>query len=188
LPSVQLIPARQRITLDKTAFVDDEKTLDDYGVKEGDSLFVKDLGPQISWRTVFLVEYVRPTSTQLSISAEHVVIERIHTDVWPLRLYASDFQAGPLVIHPLFYFFGQQIYGGIARLAGERLVPYEHSNMQKYVLPDPSRGSMYLGHIWPLYVVMLHVARVALGLVLLHFAKREYETVLWVSCVSRRLM
>jgi very-long-chain enoyl-CoA reductase len=61
-PSEQLIPARQRITLDKTAFVDDDKTLDDYGVKEGDSLFVKDLGPQISWRTVFLVEYVSPSS------------------------------------------------------------------------------------------------------------------------------
>lgn len=62
-PPLQLIPARQRITLDKTAFVDDEKTLDDYGVKEGDSLFVKDLGPQISWRTVFLVEYVSPPSS-----------------------------------------------------------------------------------------------------------------------------
>ncbi|KAL7411924.1 3-oxo-5-alpha-steroid 4-dehydrogenase-domain-containing protein [Mrakia frigida] len=109
----RLLVSRQRITLDNVPFTDDDKTLDDYHVKEGDSLFLKDLGRQISWKTVFLVEY-----------------------------------AGPLIIHPLFYFYGQQIYGGLAKIAGETLVPFEHSDVQK----------------------------VALGLVLLHFVKRELET------------
>jgi len=40
-------------------------------------------------------------------------------------------QAGPLVIHPIFYFFGLHIYGGLAKLGGETLVPFEHSDMQK---------------------------------------------------------
>lgn len=68
---LQLIPARQRITLDKVALVDDDKTLDDYGVKEGDSLFVKDLGRQISWRTVFLVEYVSSTPLRFLRRSRH---------------------------------------------------------------------------------------------------------------------
>ena len=36
----------------------DDDTLLKAGVVDGEELSVKDLGPQISWRTVFLVEYV----------------------------------------------------------------------------------------------------------------------------------
>jgi len=36
----------------------DDVTLKDAGVEEGGELSVKDLGPQVSWKTVFLVEYV----------------------------------------------------------------------------------------------------------------------------------
>ena len=48
---------------DKKALDDEVKISTVLGVKlEGAELQVKDLGPQISWRTVFLIEYVRTTS------------------------------------------------------------------------------------------------------------------------------
>ncbi|WFD05792.1 very-long-chain enoyl-CoA reductase [Malassezia vespertilionis] len=59
---VAILPVeRQRITTSENrALGNDDKRLEDLGVKSGDKLFVKDLGPQISWRTVFLVEYAGP--------------------------------------------------------------------------------------------------------------------------------
>ncbi|WFD41855.1 very-long-chain enoyl-CoA reductase [Malassezia psittaci] len=49
---------RQRVTdVQKKPLFGDEKRLVELGVRSGDSLQVKDLGMQISWRTVFLVEY-----------------------------------------------------------------------------------------------------------------------------------
>lgn len=38
----------------------DTDTLGALGVKTGGKLFVKDLGPQIGWTTVFLAEYAGP--------------------------------------------------------------------------------------------------------------------------------
>ncbi|KAI5813152.1 3-oxo-5-alpha-steroid 4-dehydrogenase-domain-containing protein [Pyronema omphalodes] len=35
-------------------------TVEETGLREGSQIFVKDLGPQIAWRTVFLVEYFGP--------------------------------------------------------------------------------------------------------------------------------
>jgi len=76
------------------------KTLDD------SELQVKDLGPQIGWRTVFLIEYVRRSP-------------RV-----PLRIIdANLYQIGPLLIHPLFYYFPKVWYGK----------DVEHSSLQKYV-------------------------------------------------------
>ena len=46
---------------EKKALADDT-TLTDAGVVDGVELNIKDLGPQISWRTVFIVEYVRSCS------------------------------------------------------------------------------------------------------------------------------
>ncbi|KAF9907417.1 3-oxo-5a-steroid 4- dehydrogenase [Linnemannia zychae] len=98
-----LYPDRQRLTADKTA-LETGKTLSDYGLKDGDSVTFKDLGPQISWRTVFLIEY-----------------------------------GGPLLIHPLVYYLPSLFYGET----------FEHSWMQT----------------------------VTYWMVMLHFLKREYETV-----------
>ncbi|KAF9238538.1 3-oxo-5-alpha-steroid 4-dehydrogenase-domain-containing protein [Melanogaster broomeanus] len=54
-------PARQRITLkDSKNILQDELKLVDAGVVDGGELSVKDLGHQISWKTVFLVEYAGP--------------------------------------------------------------------------------------------------------------------------------
>ncbi|KAF9048866.1 3-oxo-5-alpha-steroid 4-dehydrogenase-domain-containing protein [Panaeolus papilionaceus] len=84
-------PARQKVVLkgDKKGLANEVELSTVLGaqLKEGE-LQVKDLGAQISWRTVFLVEY-----------------------------------AGPLLIHPLFYYFPKFWYGK----------SFEHSALQKYV-------------------------------------------------------
>src|SRR6267154_3900760 len=50
---------RQKIALkDSRNLLADNVTLKDAGVVEGGELSVKDLGAQVSWKTVFLVEYV----------------------------------------------------------------------------------------------------------------------------------
>nr|CAG8493319.1 4088_t:CDS:2 [Entrophospora candida] len=78
-------PDRQRLTFSQQ-LLQDKKTLKGYGIKDGDTILFKDLGPQISWRLVFFIEYL-----------------------------------GPLILHPIFYYFKSQIYGQ----------DFEHSEMQK---------------------------------------------------------
>lgn len=57
----RLTTERQRLTTEnKSPLLADEQRLTELGVHSGDTLYVKDLGPQISWRTVFLVEYGGP--------------------------------------------------------------------------------------------------------------------------------
>jgi len=61
-PKCKLSVERQRLTLgtERGAVVlDDHKALSEYSLKNGE-LFLKDLGPQISWKGVFLIEYFGP--------------------------------------------------------------------------------------------------------------------------------
>jgi len=58
-----LAPCRQRITDEKgqkVVVLEREKKLSDYGIKSGDQLFFKDLGTQLPFRFVYIVEYLGP--------------------------------------------------------------------------------------------------------------------------------
>lgn len=85
-------------------------------------------------------------------------------------------QAGPLFIHPFFYVFGNQIYGAIFSALGFQMIPYEHSNLQKRVVICGLLRRLSTRLTSP--SIRLSSSRVALGLVLFHFAKRELETIL----------
>nr|CAG8486635.1 7522_t:CDS:2 [Entrophospora candida] len=52
-------PERQHLTFSKQP-LSEEKTLKEYGIKEDDTIFFKDLGPQMCWRSVFVIEYLGP--------------------------------------------------------------------------------------------------------------------------------
>ncbi|RUS20383.1 3-oxo-5-alpha-steroid 4-dehydrogenase-domain-containing protein [Endogone sp. FLAS-F59071] len=100
-------PDRQRVTTEDKQVLEhgSGKSLADFGVQgEETTLYFKDLGPQASWRTVFIIEYM-----------------------------------GPFLFHPLLYFLPKLFYGS----------SFTHSPMQT---------ATYC-------------------LVLLHFAKRELETI-----------
>ncbi|KAG9305164.1 hypothetical protein G9A89_010672 [Geosiphon pyriformis] len=77
-------PERQRLTFNSKP-LEEGTRLSDYGIKNGDNVVFKDLGLQIGWRTVFLIEYL-----------------------------------GPIVIHPIFYYFSETIYRQ----------SFQHSKMQ----------------------------------------------------------
>jgi very-long-chain enoyl-CoA reductase len=65
---LQLYVERQKLTLKGEAkALDDDAVLAAAGVRDGSELAVKDLGPQISWKTVFLIEYVRLFSLSIHL-------------------------------------------------------------------------------------------------------------------------
>jgi very-long-chain enoyl-CoA reductase len=55
---------RQRLTIPskegKPIALEHGKLLSSYGIKDGQTINFKDLGPQIGWKTVFLIEYFGP--------------------------------------------------------------------------------------------------------------------------------
>lgn len=56
-----LPPSRQSLRLEsKGKTLKDSDTLNSLNLRDGCKLYVKDLGPQIGWSTVFLAEYAGP--------------------------------------------------------------------------------------------------------------------------------
>lgn len=56
-----LYPDRQAVKLEaKGKTLKDEESLKSLNIQNGAKLYVKDLGPQISWKNVFLAEYAGP--------------------------------------------------------------------------------------------------------------------------------
>jgi very-long-chain enoyl-CoA reductase len=64
-----LYPDRQSFRLEvKGKSLSDNDTLSSLGLKSGSlKIYVKDLGPQIGWKTVFIVEYAGPLFVYLWI-------------------------------------------------------------------------------------------------------------------------
>merc|ERR1712137_190024 len=90
---------RQRLTLQnkddkaRPVALDADKKLSDYGLTTDCTIIFKDLGPQISWRTVFVLEYLGPLLLYPIFYSQ------------PALLYGEVTRPMELVQHLAFYFF-----------------------------------------------------------------------------------
>lgn len=74
-----LYPDRQSIKLEaKGRSLKDESTLKSLNIDSGAKLYLQDLGPQVSWKNVFLAEYAGPLFVYLWVYQR------------PWLLYGSD--------------------------------------------------------------------------------------------------
>lgn len=65
----KLSPDRQSVRLDlRDKDRKDSATVASLGVSNGSKIYIKDLGPQISWRTVFVLEYLGPLVLYLIVA------------------------------------------------------------------------------------------------------------------------
>lgn len=68
LSNKKLHPNRQALRLDvKGKTLKDSDSIESLNLRNGSKLYVKDLGPQIGWSTVFLAEYAGPLLVYLWI-------------------------------------------------------------------------------------------------------------------------
>ncbi|KAJ1680345.1 3-oxo-5a-steroid 4- dehydrogenase [Spiromyces aspiralis] len=65
---------------DKKTVLDDKENLSKYKIKDGDTISFKDIGPQISWKAVYLIEYLGP------ILAHYILF------TYPDVIYGVDFE------------------------------------------------------------------------------------------------
>jgi very-long-chain enoyl-CoA reductase len=102
---------RQRIILPvegqakPLVLADEKKTLADYGVSEGAKLRLKDLGPQVAYRWLYLWEYVS----------------------FRLRVQSQAYnQGGVIFLNPALFWLSQTRAGSIVPTWG----PYQPSDLQ----------------------------------------------------------
>jgi len=131
-----LYPDRQSLKIDpKSRSLSDSTTLENAGIKSGQQLILKDLGPQIGWKTVFLLEYAGPlvlyllAYTRPSIlygadAAQKPIADIVHIAAacWALHygkrlletLFVHRFSHGTMPIFNLFkncsYYWGFGLY------------------------------------------------------------------------------
>ena len=91
-------PTRQSLRLAaKGKSLKDTDTVSSLNLRSGDKLYIKDLGPQIGWKTVFLAEYAGPLVVYLMFYARPSLIYGTAADT-PLTLTAH-IAAGCYTVH-----------------------------------------------------------------------------------------
>ncbi|XP_077981138.1 putative very-long-chain enoyl-CoA reductase art-1 [Glandiceps talaboti] len=92
-------PDRQSYKSDpKGRTLGDDVTLKSLNLKDGDSLYFKDLGPQISWKNVFLAEYTGPLVVYLIFYARPAIIYGATAANYP-RAQVVNFAAACWTLH-----------------------------------------------------------------------------------------
>lgn len=69
--------------------VKDSDTVKALGIQNGGKLYVKDLGPQIGWKTVFLAEYAGPLIVYLWVYTRPYIFYGALENAQPLGLTAQ---------------------------------------------------------------------------------------------------